>query len=129
MEKTFKDKVKAVNDALKAGEPQNFSADHKGYTGYKPQYVIDAVNAEFLGDWSLTVENMQIVKDKDGKQVALVHIRLTLCDKTIDAIASHPNVQNDIGDAMKSAQTDAMKKAFAHFSIGNRAYYGLLKKD
>lgn len=125
----FRDKVKKVNETLKNGEPKNFSADHKGYTGYKPQHVIDAVNSQFLGDWSLTVEDMRIVGDKDNKQVALVHVRLTLCDKTVDAIASHPNVQNDIGDAMKSAQTDAMKKAFAHFSIGNRAYYGLLKKN
>lgn len=130
----LKDKVKKVNELLKNGEPKNFSADHKGYTGYKPQNVIDAVNSQFLGDWSLTVENTDVREssrtDKNGKPIVegLVHVRLTLCGNTIDAIASHP-ITDDYGDAMKSAQTDAMKKAFAHFSIGNRAYNGLLKKN
>ena len=40
-------------------------------------------------------------------------------------MASHP-ILDDYGDAVKSAQSDAMKKALAHFSIGKRAYQGLL---
>jgi recombination DNA repair RAD52 pathway protein len=36
--------------------------------------------------------------------------------------------KGDIGDAKKGAQTDAIKKALSYFSIGNRAYYGLLQK-
>ena len=35
--------------------------------------------------------------------------------------------KGDIGDAKKGAQTDAIKKALSYFSIGNRAYHGLLK--
>ena len=31
------------------------------------------------------------------------------------------------GDCKKSAQTDALKKALSYFSIGNKAYHGLLK--
>lgn len=127
----LKERVKKVNGTLKAGEPTNYKSDHKGYTGYVPQHVIDAVNMEFLGEWSMTVEEKKnfIEKNKKGESVtvAFVHVRVTLCGQPIDAMASHPNVQGDLGDAFKAAQTDAMKKAFAHFSIGNRAYHGLLK--
>ena len=35
--------------------------------------------------------------------------------------------RGDLGDALKSAQTDALKKALSYFSIGNRAYKGQLK--
>lgn len=126
--KEFKDKIKAINDKLKSGEPDNFTADHKGYTGYKPQHIIDAINTEFCGEWSLTIQGREVYKN-DKFDVAFVHVRLTLRGQSVDAMASHPNTQNDIGDAFKSAQTDAMKKAFAHFSIGNRAYYGLLKNN
>jgi hypothetical protein len=129
----FKEKVKAVNEKLKAGEPSNFSADHKNYTGYKPQYVIDAINAEFCGDWGMQIIDKHTYAggrvDKNSKPIteAFVHVRVTLNGQDVDAVASHP-ITDDYGDAMKSAQTDAMKKALAHFSIGNRAYHGLLKK-
>lgn len=143
----FGEKVQRVNDFLKEYEPNNWGKDHKSYSGYKPQWIIDAVNQEFCGDWTLEVIDSEIhiakkeivtkVKDSAGvvtenvkikeTENALVRVRLTLNGVSIDTFASHPNVQGDIGDTFKSAQTDAMKKAFAHFSIGNRAYHGLLK--
>jgi len=124
--------IKKINEILKAGEEKgNFSNDHKGYTGYKPQSVIDAVNTELLGRWNLAVTTKETypTKNKKGEDVknAFVTIRLTIGDTFIDSMASHP-ILDDVGDAFKSAQTDAMKKAFAHFSIGNRAYHGLLGK-
>lgn len=133
MPETFKEKVQAVNEVLLSGEKnENFTADHKGYTGYKPQYVIDAVNTQFCGDWSLEIVDKSTypTKNKKGEEVknAFVTVRLKINDKTIDSLASHP-ILDDVGDAFKSAQTDAMKKAFAHFSIGNRAYHGLLKSN
>ncbi len=128
----FKHKVKEVNETLKAGEASgNFTADHKGYTGYKPQYVLDAVNSQFCGEWEVEIVEKEVVdgtkKDGSATKTALVTIRLTLNGKKVETVASHP-VLDDIGDSFKSAQTDALKKAFAHFSIGNRAYHGLLKK-
>lgn len=128
----FKDKVKLINETLKAGEPRNYSKDHKGYSGYKPQHVIDAVNSVMCGEWSLEVINTDAYnsgrKNKNGQEIveAFAHVRITMNNQSVDAVASHPII-DDYGDAMKSAQTDAMKKAFAHFSIGNRAYHGLLK--
>lgn len=131
MSNTFKDKVKAVNKFLENGEPHNFTEDHKGYKGYKPQHVIDAVNTEFMGEWGITVIDKKnyFATNKKGERVlnAWVHIRLKLCNQEVDTIASHPDVQGDLGDAYKAAESDAMKKAFAHFSIGRRAYHGLLK--
>jgi len=136
---TFREKVKKVNEFLKVYEPKgNYTHDHKGYSGYKPQWVIDAVNKEFQHQWGIEVVSMRILPATEQRkfETGLVHVRVSFYDdknpveivRSIDAIASHPSVQGDIGDALKSAQTDAMKKAFAHFSIGNRAYHGLLPK-
>ena len=126
----FGEKVQRVNDFLKEYEPNNWGKDHKSYSGYKPQWIIDAVNQEFCGDWDMEVMHHEIIKytfkEKEVEH-ALVKVRVTLNGRFMETFASHPNVQGDIGDTFKSAQTDAMKKAFAHFSIGNRAYHGLLK--
>lgn len=128
--KSFKEKVASVNETLKKGEPKNFTSDHKGFAGYKPQNIIDAVNTEFIGDWGITVVDKKNYMDtrSDGKKVltAFVHVRLKLNGQEVDAMASHPDNQGDLGDAYKAAESDAMKKAFAHFSIGRRAYLGLL---
>jgi hypothetical protein len=127
------DKIKTANQILLKGEPTNWSKDHKGYAGYKPQAVIDAVNEAEI-NWSLEVletsERDSGRKNKSSQNIVdvLVKVRITIEDRKIDAVASHP-ILDDYGDAMKSAQTDAMKKAFAHFSIGNRAYHGLLTAE
>lgn len=132
------DKINKANEILLKGEPKNWSKDHKGYAGYKPQAVIDAVNEAGI-DWSLelleTSERDTGKENKNGNKMVdvLTKVRVTIGDRKVDAVASHP-ILDDYGDAMKSAQTDAMKKALAHFSIGNRAYHGLLtdkgnKKD
>lgn len=127
----MKEKIKAVNEALKRGEPGNFSEDHKGYSGYKPQFVIDAVNSEFIGEWGVEVLEQKTypTKNKKGEDVnnAFVKVRVSLGENNNDAMASHP-ILDDVGDAFKAAQTDAMKKALSHWSIGNRAYHGLLDK-
>ena len=124
------DKVKKANEILLKGEPGNWSKDHKGYAGYKPQAVIDAVNESSI-KWSLqlleTLERNSGKENKNKQPIidVLTKVKITIDGQSIDAVASHP-ILDDYGDAMKSAQTDAMKKAFAHFSIGNRAYHGLL---
>lgn len=124
----MKEQIKAINDVLQAGEPNNWSTDHKGYAGYSPQSVIDAVNGEFIGKWGIDVVEHKTYPTTGKSGVinnAFVKIRLTLNGTSMETFASHP-IQTDPGDAFKSAQTDAMKKAFALFSIGRRAYHGLL---
>jgi hypothetical protein len=130
---TFIEKIKEVNTILEKGEKDgNYTSDHKGYTGYKPQCVIDAVNSQFCGEWSMEIVEKQTypTKNKKGEEVknAFVTVRLTLMNSKIETMASHP-ILDDVGDAFKSAQTDALKKAFAHFSIGRRAYLGLLPNN
>lgn len=125
------DKIFKANKILQEGEPNNWSTDHKGYAGYKPQAVIDAVNEAEI-DWNLELletnerDSGKLNKKGDSIIDVLTKVRVSIGESFKDAVASHP-ILDDYGDAMKSAQTDAMKKAFAHFSIGNRAYHGLLK--
>ncbi len=46
--KTTEEKIKAVNKILQDGEPGNVSNDtYSGFTGYKPQYILEALNAVF----------------------------------------------------------------------------------
>lgn len=124
------EKVIKANEILLKGEPNNWSTDHKGYAGYKPQAVIDAVNEAGI-DWDM--ELLEIQERKSGRMNKhkeeiidmLTKVRVSAFCRKIEAVASHP-IGDDYGDSIKSAQTDAMKKAFAHFSIGNRAYHGLL---
>jgi hypothetical protein len=131
--KSYIEKIKAVNEILEKGEKDgNYTSDHKGYTGYKPQVVIDAVNSQFCGEWDMEIVEKQTypTKNKKGEGIknAFVTVRLTLINSKIETMASHP-ILDDVGDAFKSAQTDALKKAFAHFSIGRRAYLGLLPNN
>jgi len=62
--------------------------------------------------------------------VVVCSIRVWLGDKECSRTAYGQGrvTKGDLGDAYKSAQTDAIKKALSYFSIGNRAYLGLLVK-
>ncbi len=49
---TIREKIAHVNATLAEGEPANISVDNKGYAGYSPQAVIDAMNTTFdVGQW------------------------------------------------------------------------------
>lgn len=134
--KTPNDKVKAVNQILKDGEKINVSVDsYSQRSGYKPQFVIDAMNLVFgVGEWGFEELNNEIVTshtEKGDSMIATSQVRVWLKD-----VESKPTgwgqgrvTKGDIGDARKSAQTDAVKKALSYFSIGNRAYHGLLGRN
>ena len=65
------------------------------------------------GHSSLAIAQVKVwIKDVEFKPVGYGQSRVT---------------KGDVGDAKKGAQTDAIKKALSYFSIGNRAYHGLLK--
>ena len=131
-------KIKIINEKLKAGEPNNVSVDsYSGYSGYAPQYVIDTLNSVIFGEWGFEeVENSIVTgTSKTGEETLLatakVQVWITGIDFKPTAWGQSRVTKGDIGDAKKGAQTDAIKKALAYFSIGNRAYHGLLttKKD
>lgn len=121
--------VKKVNELLKAGEPANVSLDeHSGYTGYKPQFVIDAMNEVFgIGAWGFEEMSNEIVAgDKGGLAIAQVRVWLAGSESHPTGWGQNRVTRGDIGDAHKGAQTDALKKALSYFSVGTRAYQGLL---
>lgn len=133
MEK-IKEKVKQVNEILKNGEPNNISVDtYSGYSGYKPQHVIDAMNAVMFGEWGFEEIDTHTVnatsKGGDATQLAVTKVKVFLEGVKFQPTAWGQSrvTKGDVGDAKKGAQTDAIKKGLAYFSIGNRAYHGLLE--
>ncbi|HYU73438.1 MAG TPA: Rad52/Rad22 family DNA repair protein [Ktedonobacteraceae bacterium] len=126
-------KIKAVNKLLLDAEPGDVSIDsYGGYAGYKPQFIVDAMNAVFgIGGWGFDELSEEIVTtqtEKGTSTLAVAQVRVWIRD-----IVSLPVgwgqarvTKGDVGDAKKGAQTDALKKALSYFSIGNRAYHGLL---
>ena len=132
---TIEDKVKAVNMVLQDGEPHNISLDgYSGFTGYKPQYIVDAMNIVFtIGSWGFEEVTSEIVTHQTEKgttsNLALCQVKVWLKNVEFMPVGWGQSrvTKGDVGDAKKGAQTDAIKKALSYFSIGNRAYHGLLK--
>ena len=127
-------KLKMVNQILQSKEPADVSVDtYSGYSGYKPQYIIDAMNAIFgIGTWgfeeiSNTIETVQSERGPSMLAVAQVKVWIEGVKATPVGYGQSRVTKGDIGDAKKGAQTDALKKALSYFSIGNRAYHGLLQ--
>jgi hypothetical protein len=123
--------VQAVNQLLLDGEPGNISVDeHSDYTGYKPQHIIDAMNKGFgIGNWGFEEVLSEIVPgEKGGLVLAQVKVWLKSVEFQPTAWGQNRVTRGDVGDARKGTQTDALKKALSYFSIGNRAYHGLLAK-
>lgn len=123
--------VERVNKLLLAGEPGNITkADTNGYVGYEPQSLIDAMNEGFgLGNWGFEELSSETVDNEKGT-LAVAQVRVWLKDIDFKPFSWGQSrvTRGDIGDAKKGAQTDAIKKALSYFSIGNRAYHGLLDK-
>jgi recombination DNA repair RAD52 pathway protein len=132
--KTTEEKIKAVNKILLDGEPKNISIDnYSGFTGYKPQYIVDAMNAVFkIGQWGFEEVASEIVThqtEKGTSSLAIAQVKVWIKDIEFKPVGYGQSrvTKGDTGDAKKGAQTDAIKKALSYFSIGNRAYHGLLK--
>src|SRR6266566_1361138 len=131
---TADEKIKAVNQILLDAEPGDISTDtYSGNAGYKPQFIVDAMNAVFgIGGWGFDQLSEEIVTsqtEKGTSTLAVVQVRVWIKDIITMPIGwgQARVTKGDLGDAKKGAQTDALKKALSYFSIGNRAYHGLLK--
>lgn len=144
-----KDFVAEINKKLDDFGDKAISADLYspfGGVGYSWQYLCDAVN-EVLGPdgWSydlldLTVEEKTRYDEKKKKDVTTfyaearvqLYVNLTGLRGTLEkgpdrgakgvTIGSCQNIGR--GDAQKGAITDALKKGFSLFSIGNKAMRG-----
>ena len=122
--------IEIVNSLLFEGEPGNISEDtYNHYTGYKPQAVIDAMNQGFgIGQWGFKELSSEISGDEKATlAVSQVEVWLAGIDFRPSGWGQARVTKGDLGDARKGAQTDAIKKSLSYFSIGNRAYQGLLK--
>lgn len=126
---TLHDKIGLVNQLLHDLEPESISKeDNNGYMGYKPQYIIDACNdALGIGSWGF-----EEISSEFTEQATMVISRVKVWLKDVDfqpvAWGQARVTRGDYGDTRKGAQTDALKKALSYFSIGNRAYQGLLSE-
>jgi Rad52/22 family double-strand break repair protein len=123
--------VRRVNELLQAGEPGNISVDtYSGYSGYEPQAIVDAMNEVLWGKWGFAEISSELVETDKGP-VAVCQVSVSLADNEFHPVGWGQNrvTKGDVGDARKGAQTDAIKKALSYFSIGNRAYHGLLQQD
>lgn len=134
------EKVQKVNELLVKDEPKNVSHDsYSGFTGYEPQYIMDAMNEVFgLDGWGF-----KDVSNEVGKVEVIAKVRVWLLagiDENKRKIrvyrSAYGGKKNQLkkgsetdwnmtwGDCRKSAQTDALKKALSYFSIGNKPFKG-----
>jgi hypothetical protein len=123
--------VEQINDLLLEGEPNNISEDtYNHYTGYTPQAIFDAMNTVLgVAKWGFEEVSMKPDSETDPKiVVCCVRVWLDEPNCNRSAYGQARITKGDLGDAYKGAQTDAIKKALSYFSIGNRAYLGLLMK-
>ena len=132
-------KVDAVNALLFSWEgvfPKCISTEKRGssgleFTGYSVQFVVDAAN-KALGpeNWRYEHGDVTVEKNPSGNS-STATVALTLYFRVGDEwITKGPTFggssnSNDV-DARKGAVSDALKKAFALWSIGNRAMRGEL---
>jgi len=128
--KSFKAKVAEVNKKLDAFGSEAISKDTSGAygaTGYAWQYMVDAVNEVFDG-WRYDVLDIS-VKEREKSFYAEAYLQLDISHDGA-TVTRGPTVGSSVnineGDAKKGAITDALKKAFSLFSIGNKAMRGEL---
>lgn len=129
------EKIKRVNERLLKGEPANISENkYSSYasSGYKSQHIVDALNLELgIGMWGFEETESTLVYDECNKPImalSTVKVWIAGCVSEFSAHGQCSIRSGDIGDAKKGAVTDALKKGLSYFSIGNRAFHGLLQK-
>lgn len=138
------EKVKEINKKLESFGKEAVQKKNVGgrtQIGYKPQYVIDAVN-EVLGAENWWYEKMgdfvehayKTQSKKDATNIScLINVRFRVGDKLYETGLQagttdlYHEKSGNWGDAYKSAITNAVTKCLARLSIGSKAYRGLLK--
>jgi len=120
--------VASVNEFLKKHEPNDVSIDtYSGYSGYAPQWIVDGMNAYFGFDgWGFNEIHVEVTKEL---VITKLQVWIRGIERRATAYGQSRITKGDLGDAMKGAQTDALKKGLSYFSIGNRAYRGELPTE
>lgn len=133
----MKEQVREINDMLRrsgAAAIQENNIPGRGHVvGYRPQYVLDAVNAVLGQDrWRWDIIATNVYETKNGG--ASVTVQIALYIRSVDGswwkkgehFGGSTVTMGSYGDAFKAATTDAIQKAFSTLSIARDAYSGLL---
>lgn len=98
-------------------------------TGLKGAYVVERLNDVFglcgMG-WKFEVAELQVENGWATCSLLLYFRVLDEWSAPIPGLGDKQMVKNRVGDAMKSAISDALKKAASFLGVGERAYKGLL---
>lgn len=134
-------KVKEINDRLRSfGEKavqQNNIPGRGQVTGYKPQYVLDAINA-VLGQtewrWEIIDEKIYLPNDqgKGGSVVVRIALYVRVDGEWLrkgDHYGGAKITMGFVGDALKAAVTDGLQKVFSTMSVARDSYSGILKQN
>ena len=129
----FRKSIAGVNKMLEDFGPDAIEQDTTaaGFNpiGYKWQYIADAVNEIFDG-WRYDLISLE-VKERGKAYYGEARLQLDL-NFNGTLVTRGPTIGGSTnpneGDAQKGAITDALKKAFSLFSIGNQAMRGKLEK-
>lgn len=112
--------------------------------GYKIGYLIDRMN-EVMNEnncyWDFVVlpirqegEDTLFLRDiqGDARETVSVKVRVSIYDDMgrllikRESFGGIPMVNKNFSDTLKGAQTDALKKVFSYFGLGNDAFCGLI---
>lgn len=135
------EKVNQVNELLESygrKATQKIQVGNKPVLyGYKPQFVLDAVNEIFgVENWYYILKDTELFdhpdEERSGQVVASIEvfIRESLEAEFISHGVQYGQsqiVHGNVGDAQKGSITDAIQKGFSLFSIGKAAYRGELE--
>jgi len=135
--------IAAINEELEAGEPENVSYnEYEGRAGYEGQYVIDAVNRH-LGpeNWRVRRTGEWTIHEKTDKGTGELipgsveaEFELDIRVAPDEWLSKGPviganQVGTNLAEAKNAATRNATKKLFSLWSIGSRAYLGLLSEE
>lgn len=128
--------IASANAALEAGEPGNITdPDHNDDVGYRAQALVDAMN-EFVGpeNWMYVAGDPEVTERprKGGGTTQVITVQVTLSVRVNgEWMAKAPRMGDGTGErglaaGINGAITCGLKKCLGDWSIGNRAYLGLL---
>jgi hypothetical protein len=130
---TLREKIEKINQILDGFGDEAIQEEKRPFGslwGYKPQYLIDAVNEVFGVDgWGYKLIEMKTTPADGGKitAIAQVEVYIKVGDSLICKGPQFGVSTNYPGDAEKGALTDGIGKSFSLWGIGSKAYRGLLR--
>jgi len=130
---TITEKVVEVNKILDGFGEEAIQEEKRPWGslwGYKPQYLIDAVNQVLKEDgWGYKLITIQTTPLDNGRTTAIAQVEVYIkIGETLVCKGPQFGVSTNYpGDAEKGAITDGIGKGLSLWGIGSKAYRGLLR--